>query len=178
MLYSQLLPLSVGGVGIVLLAIDGPAGSGKTTLAAKLQSEYQLVSSVQVIHMDDLYNGWEDALSEELTLKLAGIIHAHKSGLDFPLSKFNWATMKFDKAEIVHSTEILILEGVGAAQKLVRDAGAKTYWIETPAKIGLQRVLDRDGQHLHDLMLNWQSYQSAHFKMDKTAENCDVKLTS
>lgn len=162
----------------MLLAIDGPAGSGKTTLAAKLQSEYQLVSSVQVIHMDDLYNGWEDALSEELTLKLAGIIHAHKSGLDFPLSKFNWATMKFDKAEIVHSTEILILEGVGAAQKLVRDAGAKTYWIETPAKIGLQRVLDRDGQHLHDLMLNWQSYQSAHFKMDKTAENCDVKLTS
>jgi uridine kinase len=178
MLYSQLLLLSVGGVGIVLLAIDGPAGSGKTTLAAKLQSEYQLVSSVQVIHMDDLYNGWEDALSEELTLKLAGIIHAHKSGLDFPLSKFNWATMKFDKAEIVHSTEVLILEGVGAAQKLVRDAGAKTYWIETPAKIGLQRVLDRDGQHLHDLMLNWQSYQSAHFKMDKTAENCDVKLTS
>jgi uridine kinase len=162
----------------VLLAIDGPAGSGKTTLAAKLQSEYQLFSSVQVIHMDDLYNGWEDALSEELTLKLAGIIHAHKSGLDFPLSKFNWATMKFDKAEIVHSTEVLILEGVGAAQKLVRDAGAKTYWIETPAKIGLQRVLDRDGQHLHDLMLNWQSYQSAHFKKDKTAENCDVKLTS
>ena len=173
-----MLPLSVGGVGIVLLAIDGPAGSGKTTLAAKLQSEYQLVSTVQVIHMDDLYNGWEDALSEELTLKLAGIIHAHKSGLDFPLSKFNWGTMKFDEAEIVHSTEVLILEGVGAAQKLVRDAGAKTYWIETSAKIGLQRVLDRDGQHLHDLMLNWQSYQSAHFKMDKTAENCEVKLTS
>jgi len=67
---------------------------------------------------------------------------------------------------------------VGAAQKVVRDAGAMTYWIETPAEIGLQRVLDRDGHHLRDLMLKWQTHQDAHFQIDKTAENCDVKLTS
>jgi hypothetical protein len=53
-----------------------------------------------------------------------------------------------------------------------------TYWIETPAEIGLQRVLDRDGHHLRDLMLKWQTHQDAHFQIDKTAENCDVKLTS
>ena len=162
----------------MLLAIDGPAGSGKTTLAAKLQSEYQLTSTVQVIHMDDLYNGWENALSEELTLKLSSIVHAHKAGENFSLAKFNWFTMKFDEAELINATEVLILEGVGAAQKIVRDAGAKTYWIETPTEIGLQRVLNRDGHHLRDLMLKWQTHQDAHFQIDKTAENCDVKLTS
>ena len=162
----------------MLLAIDGPAGSGKTTLAAKLQSEYQPTLTVQVIHMDDLYNGWEHALSEELTLKLSEIVQAHKAGKDFYIKKFNWITMEYGEAELIQSTNVLILEGVGAAQKIVRDAGAQTYWIETPPEIGLQRVLDRDGYHLRDLMLIWQSYQDVHFKVDKTAENCDVKLTS
>jgi uridine kinase len=162
----------------VLLAIDGPAGSGKTTLAAKLEREYQLTATVRVIHMDDLYNGWEDALSEELTEKLSNIVQAHNSSKDFYLAKFNWASMKFDVEELMVATEVLILEGVGAAQKVVRDAGAKTYWIETPAEIGLQRALDRDGHHLRDLMLKWQTHQDAHFQIDKTAENCDVKLTS
>jgi uridine kinase len=162
----------------VLLAIDGPAGSGKTTLAAKLQSEYQLASTVEVIHMDDLYNGWEQALSNDLTAKLSEIIQAHKDGKNFYIQRFNWATMEYGEAELIQSTKVLILEGVGAAQKVVRDAGAKTYWIETTPEIGLQRVLDRDGGHLRDLMLTWQSYQDLHFKVDKTAENCDVKLTS
>jgi uridine kinase len=162
----------------VLLAIDGPAGSGKTTLAAKLEREYQLTTTVQVIHMDDLYNGWENALSEELAEKLSHIVQSHNSGKDFHLAKFNWASMKFDEGELMLATEVLILEGVGAAQKVVRDAGAMTYWIETPAEIGLQRVLDRDGHHLRDLMLKWQTHQDAHFQIDKTAKNCDVKLTS
>jgi uridine kinase len=162
----------------VLLAIDGPAGSGKTTLASKFEAEYKLTASVQVIHMDDLYNGWEQALSQDLTTKLAEIVQAHKSGKDFYLAKFNWDAMEFGEARLLHSSQVLILEGVGAAQKIVRDAGAKTYWIEAPAEIGLQRVLERDGHHLRESMLNWQSYQDAHFMMDKTAENCEVKLTS
>jgi len=162
----------------MLLAIDGPAGSGKTTLAAKLQSEHQLTSTVQVVHMDDLYNGWENALSKDLTLKLSEIIQAHKAGKDFKISRFNWSTMKFDEAELIHATEVLILEGVGAGQKIVRDAGAKTYWIEVAPEIGLQRVLDRDGHHLRDLMVKWQINQDAYFNVDQTAKNCEIKLTS
>jgi len=56
-------------------------------LAAKLEREYQLTATVQVIHMDDLYNGWEDALSEELTVKLSNIVQAHNSSKDFYLAK-------------------------------------------------------------------------------------------
>lgn len=162
----------------MLLAIDGPAGSGKTTLAAKLEYEHQLTSTVQVIHMDDLYDGWENALSEDLTLKLSEIIKAHKAGENFNINRFNWNTMKFGEAELIHSTEVLILEGVGAGQKIVRDAGATTYWIEVAPEIGLQRVLDRDGHHLRELMLKWQKNQDAHFNADQTAKNCEIKLTS
>ena len=39
---------------MTLLAIDGPAGAGKTTFAAKLEAELSLKGTVKVIHMDDV----------------------------------------------------------------------------------------------------------------------------
>ena len=47
-LLSELIPLTPGQI----IAIDGPAGSGKTTLAKKLQLD---ISEVEIIHLDDLY---------------------------------------------------------------------------------------------------------------------------
>ncbi|MEY4337799.1 MAG: hypothetical protein RL680_694, partial [Actinomycetota bacterium] len=60
-----------------LIAIDGRAGAGKTTLAAKFFEELSVDKSVQVIHMDDLYNGWNNALDERLTKTLELIVNAH-----------------------------------------------------------------------------------------------------
>ena len=168
----------VGSAGVMLLAIDGPAGSGKTTLASKLEKELLPSTTVTVIHMDDLYNGWKDALSAELGVKLLDIVQAHLGGKGFYITKFNWATMEFGAPELVSASQVLILEGVGAAQKVVRDAGAKTYWIEAAPEIGLQRVLDRDGHHLREQMLTCQINQDAHFNLDETAKNCEIKLTS
>ena len=51
----------------IVVAIDGPAGSGKTTLAQKLVND---LSDAQVIHMDDLYDGWNDPLSAKLTARV------------------------------------------------------------------------------------------------------------
>jgi uridine kinase len=49
-----------------VIAIDGPAGAGKTTLAQEIFRAFSTKSSVQVIHMDDLYDGWGNALSSDL----------------------------------------------------------------------------------------------------------------
>ena len=81
---------------MTLIAIDGPAGAGKTTLAAKFFAEFSIDKSVAVIHMDDLYNGWDNALSDALTSTLAEILQAHKTASVFTLSIFNWKTMSFE----------------------------------------------------------------------------------
>ena len=51
---------------MTLIAIDGPAGAGKTTLAAKFFAEFSVDKSVLVIHLDDLYDGWDNALSSAM----------------------------------------------------------------------------------------------------------------
>ena len=52
---------------MTLLAIDGPAGAGKTTLAAQLDKEFAATGTVRVVHLDDLYSGWTTALGNDLT---------------------------------------------------------------------------------------------------------------
>ena len=163
---------------MTLLAIDGPAGAGKTTLAAKLEVEYSLHSTVRTIHMDELYNGWDDALGQSLTDTLQAITSAYLSGNQCTISIFNWHLMKFDREEVITPTDYLILEGVGAAQEIVRKAGATTYWLDIDAETGLQRVLARDGAHIEKEMRQWQIQQSIHFAKDQTRENCEFKLTS
>jgi uridine kinase len=163
---------------VPLLAIDGPAGAGKTTLAAKLEAEYSVDSTVRIIHMDDLYNGWNDGLGQSLTDTLQAITAAYLSGNQCTVKVFNWHLMNFDREEVIAPTDYLILEGVGAAQKVVRDAGAITYWLDIDAETGLQRVLARDGAHIEEEMRQWQIQQSIHFAKDQTRENCEIKLTS
>ena len=163
---------------MTLLAIDGPAGAGKTTFAAKLQAELSVNGTVRVIHMDDLYNGWDNALSNPLSEILDRISTAHIAGREFVIKIFNWHTMTFDRQELITPTDYLIIEGVGAAQQIVRETGATTYWLDIEPEIGLQRVLDRDGAHIEVQMRQWQVDQEKHFARDETRENCEFKLTS
>jgi len=163
---------------MTLYAIDGPAGAGKTTYAAQLEAELSVNATVKTIHMDDLYNGWDNALSNALSEILDRISTAHLAGRECVIKKFNWSTMQFDSEEIITPTDVLIIEGVGAAQQIVRESGAITYWLDIEPEIGLQRVLARDGAHIEVQMRQWQIDQDKHFARDETRENCEFKLTS
>jgi uridine kinase len=156
-----------------LIAIDGRAGAGKTTLAAHFLEELSVDKSVEVIHMDDLYGGWENALGERLTQRLESIVKAHQSKSAFEIDIFNWQSMSFDSKRLINPVDILILEGVGAGQKVVRDAGATLYWLDIDAEVGIQRVLKRDGNQIAPQMKQWQIVQERHFLRDKTRENAE-----
>ncbi|ASY20105.1 uridine kinase [Candidatus Planktophila vernalis] len=156
-----------------LIAIDGRAGAGKTTLAASFFEELSADKPVAVIHMDDLYDGWENALSERLTQTLESIVKSHQDKVAFEIDIFNWQSMSFDSKRVIHPVDILILEGVGAGQKVVRDAGATLYWLDIDAEVGIQRVLNRDGNQIASQMKQWQIAQEIHFLRDKTRENAE-----
>ena len=156
----------------ILLAIDGPAGSGKTSLANQLSNE---LNSVTTIHMDDLYNGWEDALTATLTRHLEEwILDPLTQEASVKYQKFDWTSGEYGPPVEIRDIELLILEGVGAAQARIRNQADLTIWIEVGAQIGLARVLDRDGAQILPYMLKWQERESAHFINDQTKENCQI----
>ena len=62
-----------------IIAIDGPAGAGKTTLALDIKLALAQRYSITEIHMDDLYDGWDNALTSQLTEVLEHVVKSHKN---------------------------------------------------------------------------------------------------
>ena len=156
----------------ILIAIDGPAGSGKTSLANQLSNK---LNSATTIHMDDLYNGWDDALTPTLTRHLEEwILDPLTQQATVKYQKFDWTSSEYGSPIEVRDIELLILEGVGAAQEIIRQSADLTIWIEVGPQIGLARVLNRDGDQLLPYMLKWQERERAHFLKDQTKENCQI----
>ena len=74
----------------MIITIDGVAGAGKTSLAQFLKIEYQSRYSVQIVHMDDLYDGWINPLGFNLSVKLREIAQSHKDRRPLSTSQYDW----------------------------------------------------------------------------------------
>jgi uridine kinase len=161
-----------------IIAIDGPAGAGKTTLANSISMALSKDYSVQIIHMDDLYNGWDFALSNELTSTLEELTYAHATGTPYKYRKYDWSNNAFGPYEESEPCSLLILEGVGSGQRAIRDRLATLIWVDIPPEDGLNRVLNRDGKNIEPNMRKWLTAQSEHFAADSTQEESEFIFTN
>ena len=161
-----------------IIAIDGPAGAGKTTLAQTISLALSPQISTTVIHMDELYPGWEKALGVELTETLTWLTQSHKAKKPLRYSSFNWATNEFNTSHVVDSTQLLILEGVGSAQRPIEGSLVTSIWLDLDPQIGFQRVIERDGAIITAEMTKWLAMQEQHFATDHTKERCEFLLST
>lgn len=161
-----------------IIAIDGRAGAGKTTLANELHLALSLNRSVAVIHLEEIYGGWEFALGETLTESLSRILNSVSAGVSVSFPVYDWACEQFGPIREIPPTTLLIIEGVGSAQKVVRTMASATIWIDIDQKTALKRVLERDGLAIQEEMDLWQIREERHFLSDATRENADFILAT
>jgi uridine kinase len=158
-----------------IFAIDGVAGSGKTTLATKLQWD---IAGSQVVHMDDLYSGWQEPLSEDLIKRVCHeIINPLLKGTEVAYRKFNWHQQVFDETVKLPPTQTLLLEGVGAGQKAFRKMLSAIIWVEFEPTAGFERVIARDGEAIRMPMLNFLKDQNKHFSAELTNKVADYTIS-
>ena len=157
------------------LAIDGVAGSGKTTLASRLCGD---LKNCQVVHMDDLYEGWNDPLSQRLTAKvIRELLEPFNQQILIRYQKFDWILNRFDKFEDLKTSNILILEGVGSGQREFRKYLSKTIWVEYDPSQGFDRVIARDGEGIRGEMVNFLLDQNKHFIAELTKNTSDYTIS-
>jgi uridine kinase len=162
----------------LVLAIDGPAGSGKSTLAGEIARAFAGTYDIEVIHLDELYNGWDDALSEELFLRIAQLIAAQRAGKATDLAIYDWSAAAFSGSREVKAVQLLIIEGVGSSNHLSHANLTTSIWLDIDQSIGLVRVLERDGEEIRDEMVKWQKMESEYFVRDLTRERADFILST
>jgi uridine kinase len=156
-----------------LVCIDGPAGSGKTTFAARLAAA--LDGDVAVVHMDDVYAGWTlDGAADRLTACVLRPLAEVRPGA---YHRYDWHAERFDEDETaVPVPDVLVVEGCGSCPRSVDAWTTLRIWVEAPAALRLARGLARDGEHVAEHWGRWQLEEAALFAAEDTRARGDLRV--
>ena len=121
-----------------LILIDGAAGSGKTTLALKLAAELQ----ANLVHTDDVC-WYSDPIywDEEM---IQGIIKPRSDGEKVAYRPTGWIKKNREGFIELNPDRALIIEGMGACRKRLRDKADYSIWVDTEPDLARSRVVHRD----------------------------------
>ncbi|WP_243059966.1 uridine kinase [Nocardioides sp. SR21] len=149
-----------------LICVDGPAGSGKTTLAAGL--------GAPVIHMDELIEGWTGLRTVDA--QLDGLLRPHTTGQPGSYRRYDWHAGAYAETVAVPPVPLLVLEGVGAGSLVVADLVTVLVWIEAPRDVRMARGIERDGDAFAPYWETWAAEEAEEFVRNRTRERADLRF--
>ena len=166
-----------------VLAVDGPAGSGKTTLGGRVCDELtSLGHQAVLVHMDDLYDGWtalEGSRGDDLAHRVVSQILAPLSRHEPPRwQRFDWYADRFDRWESFDPPAVLVVEGCGSGARDYDAYSTVIVWIEADRDERIRRGVARDGAQVLERWLAWMESEQAHFAHHETRERADLRLTT
>jgi uridine kinase len=159
-----------------IVLIDGRSGSGKTSFAKELQNRLFLAgeSAPRVIHMDDLYSGWQglQAGSDYLTRLILGML---KAGRTASWQEFDWATGERSGAwrEFEGGTP-LIVEGCGSLTGASVEFAHLTIWLEADAAVRKQRWDAREPEAHSKFWPIWAAQEEEFYAREKSPQLADL----
>ncbi|HYO40762.1 MAG TPA: 4-amino-4-deoxy-L-arabinose transferase [Nocardioidaceae bacterium] len=169
-----------------LVCVDGPAGSGKTTLASELRRGFRDAlreagasadpARVRLVHMDNVYAGWT-GLQAGMRTVADDVIAPLARGEPGRYRRFDWHAMAFAEERVVEPCDVLVVEGVGAGG-FARDGYAASVtcliWVDTPPVVRLARGLARDGEQMREHWLAFSAEEDAMFARERIRDRAHV----
>ena len=152
-----------------LVCVDGPAGSGKTTLAASL---LERCPGGRVVHMDDLYDGWEGLprVADQLPALLAPLAR----GAAGRYRRYDWHAGRYAEEVPVDPVPLLVVEGVGSGSRSIAELITVLVWVTAPPGLRRARGLARDGEAMAPAWDRWVRDEAAHLAREQTEARADV----
>ena len=160
--------------GVRVIGVDGPAGSGKTTLAGALAAEL----TASVVHVDNFVSwtdleGWWPRFDREALTPLS-------RGQDARYQLRDWLHDEFGTSlrgwHTTRAAPVVIVEGVSSTRRAAADRLAYAIWVEADPAQRLARGLARDGYNSRELWLNWMAMEERFFAADGTRDRADLRI--
>lgn len=163
------------GVSTPIILIDGRAGSGKSTFAEKLQQQLFAdgESAPRVIHMDDIYQGWEGlSLGSDYMVRFILTPLAKRQTASWQ----NWSWVRNERSswrEFSGGTP-LIIEGCGALTERSKEHAFLSIWLEASEDVRRARWLARE-RHL-DKFDFWAAQELDFYAREKSQSLADLVI--
>jgi len=154
-----------------VVAVDGPAGSGKSVFAQRLNT----VLGATVICLDDLTPSWTGP-DQEADLLVKQVLAPLSLGLRARFHFFDWVKDQYSEWRDVPPEPFLVVEGVGAGSRIVRPFVSQLIWVEAPSALRLERGLERDGTARLPEWERWRAREDALFAREGTRAAADLRV--
>ncbi|MFC4068913.1 dephospho-CoA kinase [Actinoplanes subglobosus] len=152
-----------------VLVVEGRSGAGKTTLARAVAERL----AAPLIHMDDLYAGW-DGLDEGVSELHQRVMVPLAAGRPAVWRRWDWAAGEYAEEHVVPDADWLVVEGVGAGAGVLRPYAAGVVWVDSPTEIRKRRALGRDGTTYAPHWARWAAHEDAFYAAEEVRENADL----
>lgn len=162
-----------------LLAVDGPAGSGKTRLAGDVERVlHERGADTATVHLDDLYEGWT-GLDTALEMRvITQLLEPLGVGRAARWQRYDWPAGRFDGWVHLPVPDVLVLDGCGSGAQAYDAWTSLLVWLEADPETRLRRGVDRDGEQVRDHWLAWMPLEEEHFAANNTRSRADVHFST
>ena len=157
-----------------VVAIDGPSGSGKTDFAASLAER---LPGAQLLHMDDLYPGWnglEPAVADLHDQVLAPLARGEQAAY----RRWDWEHDRYAEWHSLPVTSLLLVEGVGSGAGPGAELESVLIWLEADRDVRFRRGMERDGDSYRPHWQAWAANEEALFARDATRDRADMIINT
>ncbi len=167
-----------------IIVIDGRAASGKSSLAAALKNVLfkELEQAPRVVHMDDLYPGWEGLqlgsfyLNQQILQPLSLGKAAHWQLWDWELNQRGRGDEPGNGWREFEGGTPLIIEGCGALSRVSSELADFRIWIEADQQLRHQRWLERDGEKFNEFWNIWAAQEDEFYQQEKSRQLADLVI--
>jgi uridine kinase len=153
--------------GLTLVGIGGHGAAGKTTLA-------RMVVGAQIVSTDEFWDGEGfdlDRLEREVVAPLA-------RGDAATFASYDWAARETRGSRTVAPTGVVIVEGVCALHRKLRDAYAVRVWVDTSYDVRLARAVARDGEDARQTWVDvWMPSEDRYVERDDPVGCADLVIS-
>jgi uridine kinase len=185
----QVTSINKSNESMLLLAIDGPSASGKSTLAGQISKHFQQCT---IIHVDDFY---KTSLQRKNQISINT-----QHGIDFDLERlkqqvlepivlgksanyqiYNWSSDRLTDTRTIKPSGLIIIEGIYSLRQDLQSYFDFKIWLEAPKKVCEERVLKRDQDGTGNYS-NWKNdYRPAeeqYITLQNPENSADLVLTT
>lgn len=167
---------------IVIVAIDGNSGSGKSSLAKELESIYDS----NVFHMDHFFLRPEQRTAERMK-EVGGnvdyerfkdeVLKNIKKNIEFEYQVYDCKLGRLTHYIKVSPKKLNIVEGVYSMHPALRGDYDLKIFMSIDAELQKQRILQRSGEYmLKRFLQEWIPLENLYFSEMRIAEICDIVL--